>query len=194
MLAQEIHTMKKMEEIVDHNKQKLKAASLSELGIPQIVDYGMLLLQNFNAGDDKEDVKMCGYYIIPQYQHNLNQYLEIVKKDLIDGEIFGVAKQLMGIFKIVHTAHRTFNDLKPENIMINIQDDGTAKVFLIDFGFAAKYVKDKTGDHIEVNDGTDMFQGNLLFSTVSQMKFLKTSRRDDIISLFYMIVYLLNDS
>ena len=38
-----------------------------------------------------------------------------------------------------------------------------------------------------------MFQGNLLFSSVSQMKFLKTSRRDDFISLFYMIVYLLND-
>lgn len=44
MLAQEIHTMKKMEEIVEHNKSKLKAASLSELGIPQIIEYGMLLL------------------------------------------------------------------------------------------------------------------------------------------------------
>ena len=152
----------------------------------------MLLLQNFSAG--VEDVKMCGYYIIPQYQHNLNQYLEIVKNTLLykEAEIFGVAKQLVGIFKIVHTAHRTFNDLKPENIMINIQDDGTPKVFLIDFGFAAKFLKDKTGDHIEINEGTDMFQGNLLFSSVSQMKFLKTSRRDDIMSLFYMIVYLLN--
>ena len=142
MLAQEIHTMKKMEEIVEYNKQKLNAASLLELGIPQIIDYGMLLLQNFNAGANEEDVKMCGYYIIPQYQHNLNQYLEIVKKDALDGEIFAVAKQLVGIFKIVHTAHRTFNDLKPENIMINIQDDGTPKVFLIDFGFAAKFIKD----------------------------------------------------
>ena len=142
MLAQEIHTMKKMEEIVEYNKQKLNAASLLELGIPQIIDYGMLLLQNFNAGANEEDVKMCGYYIIPQYQHNLNQYLEIVKKDALDGEIFAIAKQLVGIFKIVHTAHRTFNDLKPENIMINIQDDGSPKVFLIDFGFAAKFIKD----------------------------------------------------
>ena len=77
--------------------------------------------------------------------------------------------------------------------MINIQEDGSPKVFLIDFGFAAKFIKDKSGEHIESNETTDMFQGNLLFSSVTQMKFLKTSRKDDMISLFYMIAYLLND-
>lgn len=52
--------------------------------------------------------------------------------------IFDVAYQLMDILKFVHSSKRTFNDLKPENIMITPpgKDDEKLKVHLIDFGFA----------------------------------------------------------
>lgn len=39
-----------------------------------------------------------------------------------------------------------------------------------------------------------MFQGNLLFSSLDHMKFFRTSRKDDIISIFYMMVHILNDN
>jgi hypothetical protein len=38
-----------------------------------------------------------------------------------------------------------------------------------------------------------MFQGNMLFSSVRQMEFRKTSRKDDLIALFYLMIYSLND-
>ena len=63
----------------------------------------------------------------------------------------------------------------------------------MDFGFSDKFIQDSNGKHIEENETTDMFQGNLLFASVDQMNFRKTSRRDDILSLFYMIIYLLNN-
>ena len=37
-----------------------------------------------------------------------------------------------------------------------------------------------------------MFQGNILFASLNQMEFRQTSRRDDLISLFFLLVYLLN--
>ena len=56
----------------------------------------------------------------------------------------------MAIFQLVHKANRTFNDLKPENIMID-KDYGSRKikVYLVDFGFADKFISDGSGKHID---------------------------------------------
>ena len=37
------------------------------------------------------------------------------------------------------------------------------------------------------------FRGNMMFASIDQMEFKKTSRRDDLASLAYMILYLMND-
>lgn len=36
------------------------------------------------------------------------------------------------------------------------------------------------------------FRGNLIFSSVRQMEFFKTSRRDDLIAVFYLMFTMLN--
>ena len=77
--------------------------------------------------------------------------------------------------------------MKPENIMI-----GENTVTLIDFGLCNKYV-DSNGNHISDNEELPEFHGNLCFSTVRQLEFKKTSRKDDFMSLAYMLIYLLND-
>ena len=65
---------------------------------------------------------------------------------------------------------------------------------LIDFGFVTPYLSSK-GDHKHIKMGIlDLFHGNLVFSSVNQMKFNRTSRRDDMISLFYFLVYLLHEA
>ena len=50
---------------------------------------------------------------------------------------------LVSIFKYVHCAKRTHNDLKLENIMVNTMGSLNAdpQVFLIDFGFTDKYME-----------------------------------------------------
>lgn len=63
----------------------------------------------------------------------------------------------------------------------------------MDFGFADTYINQKTGEHIKEKEDVDTFQGNMMFASIDQMDFYKTSRRDDIISLFYLIVNLLNN-
>ena len=42
-------------------------------------------------------------------------------------------------------------------------------------------------------EGTDVFRGNMIFASVNQFKFKITSRRDDLISLVFMLVFLFND-
>jgi casein kinase 1 len=73
-------------------------------------------------------------------------------------------------------------------------------VHLIDFGIS-KYYKDQDGKHLPENNRV-LFAGNILFSSVTAFRNkckylasltnLEPSRRDDIISLLYMLVYLIN--
>jgi hypothetical protein len=44
----------------------------------------------------------------------------------------------------------------------------------------------ETYEHFEQAD-TELFQGNLIFSSLNQLNFKSTSRRDDLISLAYMM-------
>ena len=55
----------------------------------------------------------------------------------------------MTIFKCVHASGRTYNDLKPENIMIEIDRDGEPIVCLIDFGLTSKLFKNNELQHYD---------------------------------------------
>ena len=62
---------------------------------------------------------------------------------------------------------------------------------MVDFGFATTYINEETGEHLPPTK-THLFRGNLFFSSLNQLKFYKTSRKDDIHSLFFLTVFLLN--
>ena len=61
-------------------------------------------------------------------------------------------------------------------------------IILIDYGSATKYIKDQR----EEKD-VKVFQGNILFASVHQMRFKSTKRRDDLYSLCLNILFMLND-
>ena len=59
---------------------------------------------------------------------------------------------------------------------------------LIDFGYMTSFIDSETKCHIQKSK-KDTFKGNIIFSSLSQLKFATTSRRDDLRSLFYLLVY-----
>ena len=75
---------------------------------------------------------------MPHYEMNLKEYLRNFQGSKKVVKILEVAIKLLGIFKYMHCAKRTFNDLKLENIMVDTNGniDAEPKVYLIDFGFA----------------------------------------------------------
>ena len=81
------------------------------------------------------------------------------------------------------------NDLKLENIVIGV--DEPSKIYLIDFGLTAKYV-DENGQHV-VKQYIRNFSGNFLFASLNSARGFNKSRRDDIESLFYLLIYIVND-
>ena len=66
-----------------------------------------------------------------------------------------------------------------------------AKLILTDFGLTTRWKDFKTGKHIKQKE-LSCFGGNLYFASVNQLQFLKTSRRDDLHSLMYLMIFLMN--
>lgn len=70
--------------------------------------------------------------------------------------------------KIIHKAGRTYNDVKPQNVMISyknkeIFNSQELDVTIIDFGFVSKFREeiDNQYQHIKRNEMVDLFQGNI---------------------------------
>ena len=98
--------------------------------------------------------------------------------------------QLLDLLEKFHGEGFIHCDLKPDNILLDFQSKSLDSVNLVDFGFSTKYL-DKDGKHLPQRD-LESFRGNMLFASSNQFEFKSTSRRDDLISLLYLMVYLLN--
>lgn len=83
------------------------------------------------------------------------------------------------------------NDIKLENILIGYKDP--AKIYMIDFGLSQPYVDFNTGYHVQKTN-LSYFSGNFMFASLNSCRGNNKSRRDDIESIFYLMIYLYNNN
>jgi hypothetical protein len=65
-------------------------------------------------------------------------------------------------------------------------------VVLIDFGLTDNFVNFE-GQHFPEHQEVDEFKGNIGFASVRVLEFKKPSRKDDLMSLAYLLIFLLNN-
>ena len=61
---------------------------------------------------------------------------------------------------------------------------------MIDFGLAKKYL-DASGKHVPIAK-EQVFSGNMIFASKNAFNMVTQSRRDDLISLCYFMIYLVD--
>ena len=98
-----------------------------------------------------------------------------------------IAIQIIERLEFIHSKNLIYRDVKPENFMTGIKDPDV--LYIIDFGLCKKYRSSKTGKHIQQRD-TKNFCGTLIYSSVNVIKGKESSRKDDLISLGYVILFL----
>ena len=121
----------------------------------------------------------------------LYQYFLLNNKQFSLSTVCQVGCRVIQILEKVHQIGLVFNDLKLDNIMVgdsNNSPQSLADIRLIDFGLSTEYL-DPEGKHIKL-ELTKEFKGTMAMSSKYSMSFYSLSRRDDLISLTYLLIYM----
>ncbi|KAF3788887.1 Casein kinase I [Nymphaea thermarum] len=103
-----------------------------------------------------------------------------------------IAIEAISILEKMHSRGYVHGDVKPENFLLG--PPGTPeekKLFLVDLGLATRWRDSSTGQHVEYDQRPDVFRGTVRYASVHAHLGRTGSRRDDLESLAYTLVFLL---
>ena len=131
------------------------------------------------------------YYLIMEFLGpNLSQLLNYCGKNKFTlGTVCLLAMQIINRIEIIHKKHFIHRDIKTDNLCIG-NEDKTNIIFLIDYGFSKRFKNNKTHQHIPYREGRT-FVGTPIFASINSHLGIELSRRDDLMSIGYILIYLL---
>ena len=103
--------------------------------------------------------------------------------------VIQIAIQLIDRLEEFHSKHVIHRDIKPDNMMLGLDSDFST-IYLIDFGLSKRYFDPKTGKH-HVYEMGKSFRGTRRYSSINSMLGIEQSRRDDLESVAYVLIYLM---
>ena len=89
------------------------------------------------------------------------------------------------------TKRRTSSHNSPEAKTTKSREHQKQKVYLIDFGLGTYFIDQRTGEHVRERR-KQVFVGTAGFSSLNSHLLKEQSRRDDLESLAYIMIYLVN--
>ena len=142
-------------------------------GIPSVISYGVsgkynILVENL-LGKSIQDI-----WEAKKRKFNLK-----------DTCVFAI--QAISRLEYVHSKNYIHRDIKPSNFLVGNPDN--SQLYLIDFGNARKYKSSKTGKHIKLIKRKKVF-GSLIFLSTNAVNAIEQTRKDDLETLGYAIIYL----
>jgi hypothetical protein len=93
--------------------------------------------------------------------------------------------QIIFLLKSIHEKGLIHRDVKPENFLLGLNRTNK-QIYIIDFGFCKSYLN--KNQHIKFGKTNNLI-GSYNYASVNSHKHFELSRRDDLESLGYMLIY-----
>ncbi|CAH1273313.1 CSNK1D [Branchiostoma lanceolatum] len=98
-----------------------------------------------------------------------------------------LADQLISRIEYIHSKNFIHRDVKPDNFLMGLGKKGNL-VYIIDFGLAKKYRDARTHQHIPYRENKNL-TGTARYASINTHLGIEQSRRDDMESLGYVLMY-----
>ncbi|XP_016323910.1 inactive serine/threonine-protein kinase VRK3-like [Sinocyclocheilus anshuiensis] len=155
----------------------LKLHKLDFLGIPSCVGFGLHDAYRF--------------LVFPSMGQTLQTVMDEGNDTLSEKAVLQLALRLLDALEFIHEKEYAHADIHAGNIYINT--DSHTEVFLSGFGHAFRFCPG--GKHVEYRQGSrTAHQGNINFISVDSHKGAGPSRRSDLQSLGYCMLYWMTGS
>ena len=126
--------------------------------------------------------------ITEKLDNNLEELLDRCDGKFSLKTVLMIADQALRIFQFFHIRHLIHRDIKPENFMMKGKS-----LYIIDFGFTQEYENHFDFTHIPFKEHKSL-TGTPRYSSMNALRGYEQSRRDDLESLGYMLIYFLKGS
>ena len=146
--------------------------SIRGFGIPEVLSFGRTKTHNI--------------LVMPLLGKSLLDIFILKNEPVNINDICSVGIQILDRIEWVHSNNIVYRDIKPENFLFGNVDKNV--LYLIDFGLCRKYKSSKTGKHIKPQS-LGKFTGTSRYASIYAMGGYEQSRRDDIESIGYMIIF-----
>ena len=100
--------------------------------------------------------------------------------------------QMLNILEFIHDRHIIHRDIKPDNFLMGIKQKN-AVLYLLDFGLAKKFRSSKTLMQYPYVRKKKM-TGTARYASIHALEEMEQSRRDDLESMAYVLLYFLRGS
>ncbi|CAG9333436.1 unnamed protein product [Blepharisma stoltei] len=104
--------------------------------------------------------------------------------------VLQIADEIIPLIEMFHNKALIHRDIKPDNFLTGIRTNAN-QIFMIDFGMCKKFRKG--GSHIPYREGKK-FIGTARYTSISAHLGIELSRRDDLESLAYTLLYFIKGS
>ena len=161
------------------NKQAVSSMNVENYVHRTLINKGMTLLPKFI----KDGYFADSPYIMSEYaEYSIEEYMKLEGfHEKLNVKL--IYKQMIDAVEQMHAAGFFHKDIKPDNF--RIKDN---RVILIDFGIALNLYK----DNIHLKRERFGFEGTPFYGSIRALQGYTLSRRDDIESVGYSLLYLLN--
>jgi len=181
-----INIKSNQEIVVKIEQSKNRSSSLKEehkilkylqggVGIPEV--YGVYSEGHYNL------------LVLELLGPNLEQMFQSYKHLFSLQSILMIADQILSRLEFMHSRHFIHRDVKPENFLIG-RSNKKDIIHMIDFGLSKRFRNSKTAEHIPYREGRS-FCGTARFASIFTHFGIEQSRRDDLESLGYCLMYFL---
>ena len=176
------------------NVDKLVAIKLEKIGCNiEILKHESFVYQHLNKVPNKGIPKFFWYGQQNDYNVLIIELLGPNLSSLMDkmpNKCFSlkttclIAQDILQTISYIHSKKIIHRDIKPENFLVNVINN---KIFTIDFGLSKVYYKE---NHVEFRQ-TNKVIGTIRYCSLNSHKGYELSRRDDLESIGYVIIYFL---